>query len=136
MPFVIIFFATRKPGVTPEQFKTHYEDIHMPLLREIAGPHFPLTHTRRYIQRSPGVAEGTTLNATTPAQVLVGTQADFDYDVVVELTFEDAATFQAFMAYAHTPERSARVIADEETFLDRSQSRAVVLGDINVTKRD
>lgn len=96
MTYSIIIFAYRKPGTTPEQFKKHYEESHIPLLREIAGETFPLSHTRRYILRAEGEAEGTTRNATTPASVLMGSQADFDFDATAELIFKDAAEFQKF----------------------------------------
>ncbi|KAI8962038.1 EthD domain-containing protein [Daldinia sp. FL1419] len=136
MTFTILFFATRKPGVSPEEFKENFENVQMPLLREVSGEHFPLSHTRRYIRRTEGEGKGTTRNASTPAQVLVGSQADFDYDVVSQLVFQDAAAFQAFMAFAHTPEKAARVVANEELFMDRAQTRAVVLGATEVTKRE
>ncbi|OTB14880.1 hypothetical protein K445DRAFT_318790 [Daldinia sp. EC12] len=136
MTFSILFFFTRKPGVSPEEFKDHLENTHMPILQEVAGPHFPLSHTRHYIQRTQGQGEGTTRNATSPAQILLGSQADFDYDAVAELIFQDAAAFQAFMAFSHTPEKAAKVGADQELFLDRSQLRAVVLGSTEVTKRE
>ncbi|KAI1381210.1 EthD domain-containing protein [Hypoxylon crocopeplum] len=136
MVYSILLFATRKPGTTPEQFKAYYEGVHMPLLREIAGPQFPLSHTRRYIHRSEGQAQDTTRNATTPAQVLLGSQADFDYDVIGELVFTDAAAFQTFMGLTHAPENAARVAADEEKFLDRSQLRVVALGATEVTKKE
>ncbi|KAI2602308.1 EthD domain-containing protein [Hypoxylon sp. NC1633] len=136
MTFSILLFLSRKPGTSPESFQEHYENVHLPLLREVAGPHFPLTHTRRYIARSSGQAEDTTRNATTPAQVLRGSQADFDYDCIVEATFESAEAFQAFMGFTHTSENAARVIADEEGFLDRSNLRVVALGDTVVSKRE
>ncbi|KAF3067201.1 hypothetical protein GL218_08690 [Daldinia childiae] len=136
MAFSILFFFTRKAGISPEEFKEHLENIHMPILQEVAGPHFPLSHRRHYIQRTQGQGEGTTRNASTPAQILLGSQADFDYDVVAELTFQDAAAFQTFMAFSHTPEKAAKVGADQELFLDRSQLRAVVVGGTEVTKRE
>ncbi|KAI1403318.1 EthD domain-containing protein [Hypoxylon fuscum] len=136
MPYSVLLFISRKPGTTVEEFKERFENSHMPLLREAAGPHFPLSHTRRYIHRSEGQAEGTTRNAGTPARVLVGTQADFDYDVIAELTFADEAAFQTFFQTVHSPEKAAKIIAAEETFLDRAQTRAVVLGDVAVTKKE
>ncbi|KAI0182110.1 EthD domain-containing protein [Hypoxylon sp. FL1284] len=136
MPYSILFFITRKQGVSAEDFKTQYENVHMPLLKEIAGPHFPQTHSRRYIQRSAGQAEGTTRNASSPAQVLVGTQADFDYDAVTEMTFASEAAFKEFFQFVHTPEKAARVTAAEDKFMDRSQMRGVVLGEVFTDKNE
>lgn len=45
MAYTILIFAYRKPGTTPEQFRMHYENNHMPLVREIGGEHFPNSHT-------------------------------------------------------------------------------------------
>ncbi|KAI1203689.1 EthD domain-containing protein [Nemania serpens] len=136
MPYSILLFAYRKPGVTPEQFKSHYDGTHMPLVRELAGAHFPLSHTRRYIHRSENQADGNTArNSCTPATVIIGTQKDFDYDAVAELTFEDEAAFHTFYGIVEQPENAAKIAADEENFLDRSRLTAVVVGDTTETRR-
>ncbi|KAI1454129.1 EthD domain-containing protein [Annulohypoxylon moriforme] len=123
MPFSVLFLATRKAGTTPESFKEHYETVHIPLLKSAAGAAFPQTHTRHYIHRAEG-----------QAHVLLGTQGDFDYDVVVELAFADQAAFQAYAAATHSGDAQAKISADEESFIDRSKSRAVILGSTEVTK--
>jgi hypothetical protein len=69
-----------------------------------------------------GKAEGTERNANSPASVLMGTQADFEYDALAELTFPDVGAFQKFFSIAQQPENAARITADEEKFLDRSKS--------------
>ncbi|XXG97868.1 hypothetical protein Hte_004182 [Hypoxylon texense] len=134
MPYSILFFVSRKQGISMEEFQSHYENIHVPLLKEVAGPHFPLSHTRRYIHRAEGQAEGTARNATTPAHVLLGTQADFDYDAIIELTFASEAAFREFFQFVHAPEKAARVTSEEDKFIDRSQMRGVLLGDVVTTK--
>ncbi|KAK9422224.1 putative EthD domain-containing protein [Seiridium unicorne] len=120
MTHSILIFAYRKPGTTPEQFRAHYEGSHVPLVKELAGAHFPLSHTRRYIHRTEGQGE-TERNAQNPATVLIGTQVDFDYDAFAELTFEDVSAFQTFMGIMQKPENAERIAADEEKFLDRSR---------------
>lgn len=135
MPYTILIFAYRKPGTTPEQFRAHYENTHVPLIRELAGEHFPVSHTRRYVQRAPGEGEGTERNADYPATVLLGSQADFDYDAFAELAFSDATHFQAFFGLTQQPENAARIAADEEHFLDRSKMPVVVLGETTVTAK-
>ncbi|OTA92589.1 hypothetical protein M434DRAFT_396357 [Hypoxylon sp. CO27-5] len=123
MTFSILFLASRKAGTTPEVFKAHYENTHIPLLKQVAGASFPQSHTRHYIHRAEG-----------QAHVLLGTQGDFDYDVVVELTFADQEAFKAYTAATHSGENGAKISADEDSFLDRSKSRAVILGSTEVTK--
>ncbi|OTB16526.1 hypothetical protein K445DRAFT_21482 [Daldinia sp. EC12] len=136
MTYSIVIVAYRKPGTTPEQFKAHYENSHIPLVRELAGQHFPLSHTRHYIHRSEGTAaDRTDRNPTTPATVLMGSQADFDYDAYSELIFEDFASFQTFCSVVQQPENAAKIAADEEKFLDRTKILIASLGDTNVTSR-
>lgn len=51
MTFSILIFNYRKPGVTPAEFRTACEAL-IPVVKEITGEHFPLTHTRRYLLRT------------------------------------------------------------------------------------
>ncbi|EMR69549.1 putative inositol-3-phosphate synthase protein [Eutypa lata UCREL1] len=115
MAYSVIIFAYRKPGTTPEQLKAHYENSHVP----------------------PGQAESSTeRNATTPASVLIGSQADFDYDAFAELVFKDETAFQTFMGVMQKPENAAEVAADEEQFLDRSKMTVVLVGDTTTTTNE
>ncbi|KAI1352354.1 EthD domain-containing protein [Xylaria sp. FL0043] len=149
MPYSVLIFAYRKPGTTPEQFKAHYEGVHVPLIRKLTGANFPLSHTRHYLHRTTQhqhqqqqqqqEAEGkgnTARNPHTPATVLIGTQAEFDYDAFAELTFEDEAAFQRFFALTQQqPENAEQIAADEELFLDRARMTVVVKGETRVTER-
>jgi len=132
----LLLFAYRKPGTTPEHFYEYYENVHIKLIKELAGDTFPLSHTRRYVHRTkaaaPAPASGpdaeskasTTSagrNAEYPATVFLGEQTDFEYDCCSEIIFEDEAAMHAFKDRMAEPERAARVAADEENFLDRSK---------------
>lgn len=48
----ILIFSYAKEGVSAETFRTKSEDVLVPLLKEITGEHFPLSHKRRYIQHA------------------------------------------------------------------------------------
>lgn len=133
MPYRILIFAYRKRGTSPSQFKTHYETRHVPLLKAITGPLFPKSHVRRYVQRASGGRDSPPNNGNYPATVLIGSQSDFDYDAIAELTFKDEAAFQAFFAKVNEPEAAAKIAKDEEQFLDRARMRVVVLGDCTTT---
>ncbi|KAI4594760.1 hypothetical protein KJ359_007563 [Pestalotiopsis sp. 9143b] len=135
MTYSILIFAFRKIGTTPEQFRAHYEGSHVPLVKEIAGEHFPLSHTRRYVHRTAGKAEGTERNADYPATVLIGSQAEFDYDAFAELTFADATAFQTFYGITQQPENQERIQADEAKFLDSSRMTVVALGETIITTK-
>ncbi|KAI0460076.1 EthD domain-containing protein [Xylaria acuta] len=130
----LLLFAYRKPGTTPEQFQAYYEDKHMKLIKEITGDDFPISHTRRYVHRTKG--EGATeRNANSPATVIYGEQADFDYDCCSELVFADSAALYAYKEYFDQPENAARIAADEENFLDRSRLLVVGVGATRVTTK-
>ena len=139
MPYTALIFAWRKPGTTPTDFKSHYESRHIPLIQSLAGPHFPKSHTRRYIQRSEVDASSYSSsanggeNAKYPATVLMGTQAEFDYDAFAELVFDDEGHFQTFMGVVGAKEAAERIAADEEMFLDRGRMMVVVVDECRVT---
>lgn len=142
MSYRILFLAYRKPGTTPAQFRTHYEQNHMTKIKAMTGQHFPLSHERRYIHRmSMDSAEtdndrSSERNLKTPATVLSGTQADFDYDALVEMTFEDEEAFKTFYGILMEPENAKWIAEDEEKFMDRKkQPPVVVLGDVTIQER-
>jgi EthD domain len=133
MPYTAIIFAYRKPTTTPAHFKTMYETKHIPLVQSIAGPLFPISHTRRYLARTEGSPQVGSDTSTYPATVIVGSQADFDYDAIAELVFSDQDAFQAFFAKVSEPANAQRLAEDEDSFLDRSRMRAVALDGTVVT---
>ncbi|PVI00357.1 hypothetical protein DM02DRAFT_527236 [Periconia macrospinosa] len=130
MVFSFFLFVTRKPGLTPAAFKKYWDEKHVGLIKSIAGEHFPITHTRHYIARP---AEE---NSTWPAAILIGSQEDFTYDGIAELVFQDEQAFQTFFAIVSTPEAAAQLAADEEIFIVREKTKAVVKGDTSITSRD
>ncbi|GAP88179.1 putative inositol-3-phosphate synthase protein [Rosellinia necatrix] len=134
MTYSMLVYLSRKPGTTPEHFKDYYNNKHMPLYRQLAGPHAPALHVQQYIDRAAGAGAGagdgaTPRNPSTPARVLLGGQADFDYDVVVTIDYADEAAFRAHYEFITRPDVAATIATDEERFLDRSQTRCVLLGE-------
>ncbi|KAJ8107499.1 hypothetical protein ONZ43_g6714 [Nemania bipapillata] len=135
MTYSILCYLSRKAGTTPEQFKDYYTGSHLPLYRRLAAPYLPARHTQLYIHRTTAAGEGNTpRNPSTPASVFFGAQADFDFDVIVTLEFKDYAAFQAHHEFLQQPDIQAQIAEDEERFLDRSQTRAVRLGEIIETR--
>jgi uncharacterized protein (TIGR02118 family) len=123
--FTIRVFVARKPSLSPTAFKDHWENTHIPLLKSLSGPIFPVSHTRHYLARDP-------LNPDHPAVVLVRKPEDFDYDGFAEVTFESEAAFQEFLKVMQLPE----VAEDEERLTDRRKLKAIVTGETTVSKRD
>lgn len=130
----ILLFAYRKAGISPEEFKTHYEG-HVELLKSLAGDAFPSSHRRTYLARTAvdtAAEDASTVNANTPAAVIKGKQSEFDYDVIAEVTFADADAFKAFervLYPQYAPETAAKIAANEEKFMDLSKMSIVRVGD-------
>ena len=112
----------------------------MPLLRSLAGAHFPLSHTRRYIQRFSEANHGNENikgeegEKEYPATVLVGSQEDFEYDAIAELVFRDEEHFRVFMEVMGRKEAAESIAKDEEAFLDRGRLWVVAVGVCVVTQ--
>ncbi|KAK2733130.1 hypothetical protein FQN55_003744 [Onygenales sp. PD_40] len=136
MSLRVVLLSYRKPDIPPEEFKAHYDGTHVPLMKSLLGPLFPLSHTRRYIQRILNTGNSANLNTQYPATVLSGAQADFGFDAVTEMVFEDQDTFQKFTAACMAPEVAEKVREDCEKFLDLERGTPmVVLSGCEVTTR-
>lgn len=122
--FTTIVFVTRKPGLSPAEFKDYYENTHVPLLQSLAGSLFPISHTRHYLARDLSHPDH-------PPIVVYGAPEGFDYDVMVEVIFESQAALLEFRKVMVLPE----VLADEDRFTDPRKLRAVVMGETTITKR-
>lgn len=134
MTFNIVVFATRKPGSSPAEFRLHYENEHVLLIKALSAESFPTYHNRHYVDRQalkPNSTDNSNLNF--PATVLQGNAEGLVYDAYAELSFRDATHFQAFMASVNQAEHAKRLAEDEERFLDRSMMKVVVIGHIDTT---
>lgn len=95
-----------KPGLTREQFIDYYENHHVPLIRsllpEVCG------YRRNFIRHDTAIGAP---DAPVPA-----------FDVITEIWYADQAAYESAMARHARPEIGSRINADEENFLDRSQT--------------
>lgn len=100
----ILLLLNRLETVTPEDFRRHYETVHVPLASEL----FPMMawHRRNYPRPTPLVA-----------------LADPGVDCVMEIVFDDEAAFERFLEARRDPEVVRRLRADEALFLDSSRTR-------------
>jgi hypothetical protein len=124
MPYNVFIFITRKPGISPSDFKKLYETSHMPLLQFYGGEHFPKSHRRHYLQ----------FNEDDQPAVVQGNAVALDFDAIAEISFDDEAAFQAFLAVLSVGEASKVLKKDEETFAVREKMRIAVIGDVQETK--
>src|SRR5215212_9466614 len=109
MTIKILWMLKRKAGITPAQFREHYERSHAAIARKYVG-HLLMSYTRNYQTEAWG---GT---ATDPAGFR---QRPFDYDCITELVVADEDAFEEMGRIFAAPDASAELIEDELKFLDR-----------------
>ena len=110
MVFRVYMLAVKAPGITLEEFKDHWNNTHLKLLKEIAGDTYPTVHEHRYPEKFAGTDE-------------------YHFDGIGYLEFETKAEFLKLAAIAEKPENKARLDADEVTFLDKSKIQMYVVDD-------
>lgn len=118
MVTVVLITVWRKPGMSPEAFYDHYENVHMPLIRKLGGKTIPISHNRLYVTREgPDLKE----KMVQPSECGDG----IDYDAVAELIFEDDAHNYSYWKALYAPENEGVLYADELKFMDRPKLRIV-----------
>jgi hypothetical protein len=136
MTYSILLFVTRKPTLSTEEFKDYWENKHIPLLKSLTGPHFPLRCTRRYLARIDRKGFGGPANRDHPLLVLRGNVDEFDYDGVAEMSWEDEKAFHKFYRAIWQTDVAVKLAADEESFMDVSRFKAVTVGETLETNRE
>jgi len=97
-----IVLLWRKPGISHEEFRKHYEESHAPLALSL----FPI---RKYVRN---YVKNTVFHVDTPEP---------DFDCITEQWFDDMEGFQAMMD-AGAGEAGRVVAEDERKFLDRRKT--------------
>ncbi len=111
MPNRMLVLAVRKEGMTPDEFKNHYETVHMPLMGKICGDSIPVSHHRRYPLRTGAPDE------------------NIPYDCVTELVYRDQEHMQAQSAILQSPEYQQTVTDDCLKFMDLQKTVYLVVGE-------
>ena len=101
----IMLLVNRKVGVSREEFRRHYEDVHAPL----AARH--LQHLVRYVRN----------------YVTDQFRSDFDCDVVTEFWFDYPGTWSEARQVLLPQQLLDLFAQDEENFMDRSSMRVLVI---------
>jgi hypothetical protein len=98
----LIILLKRRPDLSREEFRRHYEHVHAPLcLKYMTGVD---RYVRRYLDHAPGTPE--------PA-----------YDVITEVWMKHQVALDYVLANAAKDQLPADVLADEENLFDRRLSR-------------
>jgi hypothetical protein len=104
--FKMITLISRKPGMSQEAFRDHYENIHVPLSHAL----FPeiVKSVRNYPTTDNFHYAGNRNHPTVPC------------DVVTEHFFDNRGTYEAMMAnFSKDPEKFRALSEDEEKFCDK-----------------
>ncbi|KAI8725665.1 EthD domain-containing protein [Fusarium sp. LHS14.1] len=135
MAFTVVLFAYRKPGMTPAAFRAHYENIHVPLMKELGGNLFPVSHTRRYISQLQVDSEDEAQRYL--PEVMSSSPSDLSYDAITEMSFDSKDAFLKFSELLAEPHIAPKVAEDCAAFLDVSRvPLVVVIGEMCETRRD
>lgn len=102
--------AAKAPGITLEEFKSHWDNDHIKLLMEVCGDAYPKTFKHTYPEK------------------FAGTNA-YHFDGIGYVEFENKEAFLRLAAIAGKPENKARLDADEAIFLDKSKIQMYVEDD-------
>ncbi|KAF1974911.1 hypothetical protein BU23DRAFT_598186 [Bimuria novae-zelandiae CBS 107.79] len=127
MAYVVLVLLTRKPDLSPEQFKEHFENNHLPLVKSLFGPLCPVPHRRLYLARADNKS-GDASRALYPPLMLKGNPEDINFDCISELSWKDEKTFKGFKQMMKQPELMANIAADLELFVE--VERVVVIGEV------
>ncbi|MCX7285012.1 MAG: EthD domain-containing protein [Novosphingobium sp.] len=104
----LMIFMKRRPGMSHAEFRSYYEDHHVPLCMPcMAGPR---RYVRHFIEPGPDGQDG-------------------PFDVITELWFDSARMRDAVLQGLRSDAMPADVIADEEKLFDRSAARAFAISD-------
>jgi hypothetical protein len=127
MSYTVFFLTSRKSGLSPEKFKDHYENKHLPLvidcLKDFPGA-APLSHTRYYLRRGENDVP----------MLIMGDASTVDYDCLTLIEFRDEHHFGEFNQAWMTSPKKAELDADAETFGDFSKFRILAVESGKTTK--
>lgn len=122
--FNVLVFFTRKPGVSIDDFREHFEN-HMLHMKKTAGEGFPTKHTRFYLTRTPADT----------AHVVYGEQSDFPFDGFVVMEFQSKEHKDLFLEKTHTSQELSG-FEDDPLLPDRMKRKVARISHICVTEAD
>ena len=107
----------RKEGLSPEEFREHYERVHVPLGEGFIG-HLLVEFSRHYPGTMADFAADDWENGR-----MSGTDAGCAYDAISVYKFRDDQAAAEMSRILSDPAVQKALVADENTFLDRSRCR-------------
>lgn len=116
----MILLLKRKPGMTREQFRHHYETSHVMLAKKHVG-HLFHDYRRHYV--------GDVI-AMRGEEVVVNAVEEGAYDVITKIVFKGQAAVDEFWRIYAIPEVFAELRADEQCFLDMPTMRVNICEEV------
>jgi hypothetical protein len=110
--FTALVFGTMAPGLNLTQYKDHYDNTHIPLVKSLTTINFPTVHTRHYFGGNAAF-----VNASYPV----------DWDSMAVMSFRDQTHALTFLSILNAPQAKAKIEADEELFMAHTP-RTVIVG--------
>ena len=101
----VFVLLKRKPGMSFEEFRTHYENSHARLGEKYFG-HLFASYRRNYIPAGRRFSDGAIVENA--------------YDCLTELVFRDSDGYRELRRIVSDPEIQRTLREDEEKFLDRA----------------
>jgi hypothetical protein len=113
--YKLMVFVRRRAGMTHEEFKVYYDNIHSKMGDEYLPPYCK-KYLRHYITPAPH-------------QMKLDRPPHPEFDCVVELWFDSEADCHKFESSVTDPELVKAIVADEEAFMDRRYTFRYVMED-------
>jgi hypothetical protein len=133
MPISVLAYYTRRPDFSPAEFRRYMEEVHIPILKDVMGVHYPTSYPRRYpLRTNSGLGKRLGVSSITDAAtpvVLVGLPEDFGWDMIGEFIFRDELHLQQGYATINSDD-GQRVKDDEENFTIPHLFKVIVLDEI------
>jgi hypothetical protein len=113
MVFNVLIFGFRAVNLSHDEYKEHYENVHVPLAQSFAGDTWPLSHTRHYYG-------GNKTHSTVSAPM--------GWDSMAVLTFRDKTHAVMFNGMLKTSAAAKAIHEDELKFMAEGSPKMVVIG--------
>jgi len=98
------FLLTKKEGITDEEFKRYYLEVHAPMGLEMMKRHGVISYTHQYLSASSKADLASALGRSAP---------HIPYDAVTTITFPSLEAFKAFLA---DPENLGKLREDSKNY--------------------
>jgi len=111
----MIVFIKKKEGMTFEDFRNHYENVHVPLCGERIG-HLIQDFRRYYPQNLNNLYHGR-------SDAHAGREGGTSYDAIAVYTIKNEKALEELVKIGKDPEFKRILSEDEERFCDRAATR-------------